>query len=161
MSPSHHLNRARRYLKFAGGNTAVGDYDRAAKALARSASHAATAVAVHWHLLTGSRRRLQSALNDQAHKGNISYSQAGVLRQTYALPDRIADAPSDDANAVPRLLKRTGTRVRRLLRCIVAAMADNPSPPTFAEILARIAAEPDPPGAQRIRIYDPPAPQPS
>ena len=144
MSPSHHLNRTRRYLKFAARDTAIGDHDRAARDLARAASHTATAVAVHWHHLTGTRRRLQFALDDQAHKGSITYSQAGVLRQVYALPEKIADAPSDDLNAVPRLLKLTRTRVRRLLRCIVAAMTAHPNPPTFEEILARIAAESQP-----------------
>ena len=161
MSPSHHLNQTRRFLKFAAGNTVVGDHDRAARALTRAASHAATAVVVHWHHPTGNRRRLQFGLDDLARKGGITYSQSGVLRQVYALPDRISDAPSDDANAVPRLLKRTRTCVRRLLRCIVAAMSGDPNPPTFAEILARLAAEPDPPGTRRISIYDPPAPQPS
>ena len=72
-------------------------------------------------MLTGTRRR-QSALNDLARRGGIIYSQAGILRQTYAFPDRLADAS-------------------RFLRDIVAVMAGNPNPPTFGEILVRHAAE--------------------
>ena len=142
MTPSHHIARTRRYLQFAAGDAAAGDHDRAARNLARAASHTATAVAVHWRHPTGSRRRLQFALDDQAQRGNITYSQAGVLRQAYALPDRLADAETG-ADAF-RILRRTRIRIRHLLHDIVAAMTGDPNPPTFEEILARIAAETQP-----------------
>ena len=47
MFPSHHINRTRLYLKYAASDTAIGDYDRAAEALARAVSRAATAVGNH------------------------------------------------------------------------------------------------------------------
>ena len=82
--------------------------------------------------MRGSRRRLQSALNELARSRYISYSLAGVLRESYALPDRIqaarAAAPSPDAPAVHRelirLLRRTRMRARRVLKAILKAMAD-------------------------------------
>ena len=104
MKPSHHISRTRLYLKYAASDTASGDYDRAAKALARATSHAATAVGVHWDYLCGlrgSRRRLQSALNEMARKRYVSYGLAGVLREAYALPNLIAAAATKPANANP------------------------------------------------------------
>ena len=109
MSPSHHINQTRLYLKYA----------------------AATAVGIHWDFLCGlrgNRRRLQSALNELARSRYVSYGLAGVLREAYALPDRIqvarAASPSPDAPAVHRelirLLRRTRMRARRVLK----AMAD-------------------------------------
>ncbi len=46
MNPSHHLDRSQHYLNFVPGNLAAGDCARAARAMARSASHAVT-VAAH------------------------------------------------------------------------------------------------------------------
>ena len=153
MSPSHHIDRTRRYLTLAVRNTVEGDLDRAARALARAVSHAATAVGVHWNLLVRSRhtrRRLQFALDEMAKRGSITRSLAGVMRQTYDLPNRMADAMAAAPDAetgrrsVIRLIRRTRTRARRLLRCIQAAMAADPNPPAWNEILARAAADPTP-----------------
>ena len=47
MHPTHHLERSQRYLHFVPDNVAAGDCLRAAASLARSASHAVTAAAVH------------------------------------------------------------------------------------------------------------------
>jgi len=46
VNPSHHLDRSQHYLNFVPGNLAAGDCARAARAMARSASHAVT-VAAH------------------------------------------------------------------------------------------------------------------
>ena len=104
MSPSHHISRTRRYLKYATGDTARGDYDRAARALARANSHAATAVCVHWHYLGAlrpTRRRHQSWLCDLARKGYVTYGLTAVLRDSYALPDRISDTLTKAGAANP------------------------------------------------------------
>ena len=175
MQASHHINRTRLYLKYAAADTAVGDYDRAAKALARATSHAATAVGVHWDFLCGlrgSRRRLQSALNELAYFRYISRSLAGVLRESYALPDRIqaarAASPTPDAPAVHRelirLLRRTRMRARRVLKAILKAMADHPNPPTWNDIMADIMADidDDPAPAPAVNLLGgPPAPPPA
>ena len=146
MTPSHHILQSRRQLKFATRDTVAGDYYDAARSLARAVSHAATAVGNHWDLLAGrraTRRRLQFALNEMANRGCFSYSLAGVLRETYALPDLITTATATAANEaaarreISRLLRRTRLRARRLLKAVVRAMSDEPSPPTFDEIIAR------------------------
>ena len=149
MTPSHHIARTRLYLNFAVRNTAEGDLDRAAKALARAVSHTATAAGNHWDMLVNARRtrrRLQIALNIMADRGQITRSLAGVMREAYALPKRMTEAmtAAPDAQSgrrnVIRLLRRTRTRARRLLRRLETAMAADPNPPTWNEILARIDA---------------------
>ena len=162
MRPSHHIHQSRRQLKFATRDITAGDYDAAASSLARATSHAATAVGNHWHLLDGmraTRRRLQYVLTDLAGKGYASYSLTGVLRESYALPDRIQAAltkpPAGHANAaklaagdansdaahreIIRILRRTRMRARRLLKAIIRAMADEPKPMTIDEAIARAA----------------------
>ena len=64
-------------------------------------------------------------------KGYITCFLAGVIRETYALPDRIIGAMTKpgDASAVPRRL-----------RGILTAVAAEPNPPAGAEVLAHIAA---------------------
>ena len=66
-----------------------------------------------------------------AQKGYITYSPGGVIRETYALPDRIIDAmiKPGDASAVPRRL-----------RGILTDVAAEPNPPAGAEVLAHMAA---------------------
>ena len=133
MSPSHHIKQSRRQLKFATRDTTAGAHPAAARSPARAASHAATAFGNHWHFLDGfrpSRRRLQHLLSDLAGKGYVSYSITGVLRAAYELPDRI--------------LRRTPMRVRRLLKGILKAMADEPNPITFEQALARAEADANP-----------------
>ena len=116
-SPSQRQTRL--YLKYAATDTAIG---------------------VHWDFLRGlrgSRRRLQSALNELARSRYVSYSLAGVLRESYALPDRIHAArtasPSPDAPAVHRelirILRRTRMRARRVLKAMADLdAADAPAP---------------------------------
>ena len=149
MTPSHHIQRTRRYLTCAVRNTAEGDLDRAGAALARAVSHTATAAGNHWDLLVKARRtrrRLQIALDIMADRGQITRSLAGVMREAYDLPNRMADAMAAAPDAetgrrnVIRLLRRTRTRARRLLRCLLAAMAADPNPPTWEEILAQADA---------------------
>ena len=149
MTPSHHIQRTRLYLTFAVRNTAEGDLDRAAKALARAVSHTATAAGNHWDMLVNARRtrrRLQIALNIMADRGQITRSLAGVMREAYALPKRMTEAmtAAPDAQSgrrnVIRLLRRTRTRARRLLRRLETAMAADPNPPTWEEILAQAEA---------------------
>ena len=154
MSPSHHIKQSRSQLKFATRDTVAGDHAAAARSLARATSHAATAIGSHWNLLVRgrpTRRRLQFALDEIAHRGIITHSLAGVMRQAYDLPNRMADAmaAAPDAESgrreVIRLLRRTRTRARRLLRRILTAMAADPNPPAFAEIRARAAPYPSRP----------------
>ena len=149
MSPSHHLKQSRRQLKFATRDTVAGDHHAAARSLARATSHAATAVCVHWHYLgtlRPTRRRLQSFLTGLAGHGYVSYSVTGVLRASYDLPDRISDvlttsaSPDAARREIDRILRRTRTRARRLLKGILKAMSREPNPPTLEESIARAEA---------------------
>ena len=150
MSSSHHLKQSRRQLKFATRDTVAGDHHAAARSLARATSHAATAVCVHWHYLgtlRPTRRRRQSWLTDLAGKGYVSYGLAGVLRESYALPDRISDTLTKAGNANAgadaahqKIRRRTRLRARLLLKAILRAMADDPNPMTLEEAVAQAKA---------------------
>ena len=166
MSPSHHIKQSRRQLKFATRDTVAGDHYAAARSLARATSHAATAMSVHWDYLgtlRPTRRRLQAILTDLANHGYASYSLTGVMRAAYDLPDRINDVltkagDTDTAHReIARILRRTRTRARRLLKAILRAMSNEPNPITLEEAIAQArAADPDPvPAPTRIR---PPSP---
>ena len=145
MSPSHHIKQSRRQLKFATRDTSAGDHYAAARSLARATSHAATAMSVHWDYLgtlRPTRRRLQSLLTDLANHGYASYSLTGVMRAAYDLPDRIKDVltKAGDADAahreIARILRRTRTRARRLLKAILRAMSNEPNPVTLEQAAA-------------------------
>ena len=153
MSPSHHIKQSRRQLKFATRDTVAGDHYAAARSLARATSHAATAMSVHWDYLGAlrpTRRRLQSLLTDLANHGYASYSLTGVMRAAYDLPDRIndvltnagnSDAAADAAHReIARILRRTRTRARRLLKAILRAMSNEPNPITLEEAIAQASA---------------------
>ncbi len=137
MNPAHHLNRSRHYLNFTPANIAAGDYARAARALCRSASHAVTAAAVHWHHRHDTRRRLHRVVKALVFDGHLRYTHERTLRQAYALPGLIADAAPAAAR---RLLRRARRRVSRLIAAVAAAMARQPHPPTLEQILAQIDA---------------------
>ena len=153
MSPSHHIKQSRRQLKFATRDTVAGDHYAAARSLARATSHAATAMSVHWDYLgtlRPTRRRLQSLLTDLANHGYASYSLTGVMRAAYDLPDRIKDVLTKAGNSgaaaeaahreIARILRRTRTRARRLLKAILEAMSNEPNPITLEEAIAQARA---------------------
>ena len=149
MSPSHHIKQSRRQLKYATRDTVAGDHYAAARSLARATSHAATAMSVHWDYLgtlRPTRRRLQSLLTDLANHGYASYSLTGVMRAAYDLPDRIKDVltkagDTDTAHReIARILRRTRTRARRLLKAILRAMSNEPNPLTLEEAIAQARA---------------------
>ena len=139
MNPEHHLNRSNLYLRFSRTNAAVGDYHRAAGALTRAASHAATAAAVHWHHRHYSRRRLNTALGGLLFDGLIRLTHLRTFREVYSLPAQVAAAPTP--NSARRILRTARRRVLRLLAAVSAAMSLRPNPPTLDDVLARIAAE--------------------
>ena len=153
MSPSHHIKQSRRQLKYATRDTVAGDHYAAARSLARATSHAATAMSVHWDYLgtlRPTRRRLQSLLTDLANHGYASYSLTGVMRAAYDLPDRINEVLTKAGDAdtahreIARILRRTRTRARRLLKAILRAMSNEPNPITLEEAIAQAQARPIP-----------------
>ena len=90
MHPAHHLDRGQHYLDFVPANLAAGDCARAAKALARAASHAVTAAAVHWHHGHHSRRRLTTVLVELVHDRRVAYAHLRTFRDVYRLRDDVA-----------------------------------------------------------------------
>ena len=142
MNPAHHLNRSQRYLNFVPRNVAAGDYDRAAKALARSASHAVTAAAVHWRNRHHSRRRLTTALTELVFERRIAHTHLRTFKEVYALLDEIPVAAAATAR---KLLCRLRRRVSRLSAAIATAVAAQPEVPTLDQLMAQsVPPEPVP-----------------
>lgn len=140
MNPAHHLNRSHLYLNFVPGNVAAGDYDRAAKALARSASHAVTAAAAHWRNGHRSRRRLNAVLSELVYDRRVAYTHVRTFRDVYRLLDELPDATAATAC---NLLRRLRRRVSRLKDAIASAIAGQPNVPTVEQLLTRNVT-PDP-----------------
>ena len=130
MDYAHHIDRSRHHLGWVPIDLAAGDYNRAAKALARAASHAVTAAAMHWKqpFRNLTRRRLNMVLFELRRMDQIdSGPHLRTLRQVYRLPADLADA--DSPAAARRLIRRSRMRVRRLREAIVAAVAGRGKPP--------------------------------
>ena len=125
MNPTHHLNRSRYYLNCVPGNTAVGDYDRAAKDLARSASHAVTAAAVHWRHRHHSRRRLNVVLGELVYNNRVAHGHYRTFQMVYRFAEQASDASPDAARKTLRNLRR---RVSRLVAAIATAISNDPNP---------------------------------
>ena len=141
MNPAHHLDRSRHYLDSAPANLAAGDCARAARALARSASHAVTAAAVHWHRGHHSRRRLTAALGGLVYDRRIAYAHLRTFRDVYRLPGQVLTATPELAL---RMVRRMRRRVSRLIGAIAAAIAAQPEVPTLEQLLADPASLPEP-----------------
>lgn len=123
-SVQHHQAQARRFLALARSDHNAGDYTRAANALARAASHGATAAAVHESRLQRlTRRKLTNWLFALAGAGRISNGQVRAFRNIYHLPARLAAANPGDAW---RLSRRARNRVAALIRSLEAAVAGRP-----------------------------------
>ena len=133
MNPAHHLNRSRCYLDFVPGNLAAGDWARAALALARAASHAVTAAAVHWHNRHYSRRRLTTVLGELVYDRRVAHAHLRTFRDVYRLLDDVADVTPDTARTMIRRMRR---RVSRMLAAVAAAIAGQPYVPTLEQLMA-------------------------
>ena len=141
MNSTHHLERSQHYLNFVPGNLAAGDFARAATALARSASHAATAAAVHRHNGHHSRRRLSTALAELVFELRISHTHWRAFRDVCRLPAQLRDATPQAAR---RLLRRFKRRVSRLHDAITVAIYLTPQAPSLEQFLADPSLLPDP-----------------
>ena len=137
MNAAHHLDRSRLYLGFVTRNVLAGEYDRAARAVHRAATHAATAAAIHWHHRHHSWRRLTTVLGQLVRDGLLEYRHLRAFREVLRLPDLLAQT-SGDAAGRRRLLRRFRRRVHRLRRAIIRAMHADPNPLSLKEILAQM-----------------------
>ena len=124
-SVHHHQTQARRFLSLARSDHNSGKYDRAANALARAASHAATAALFHCALLRRpTRRKLTNTLFILADAGQISNGGVRIFRNIYQLPDQLSTA---DPRQCQRLSRRARNRVAALIRSVEGAIAGRPT----------------------------------
>ena len=123
-SVHHHQNQARRFLSLARSDHNAGDHLRAADALTRAASHAATAAVVERNWINRcTRRRLTNYLFLMAMEGRISNGGVKTFRNIYHLPDRLAEADPLEAQ---RLSRQALNRVAALIRSLEGAIAERP-----------------------------------
>ena len=123
-SVHHHQAQARRFLSLARSDHNAGDYARAANALARAASHAATAAVVERNWFSRcTRRRLTNYLFVLAAEGRISNGGVKTFRNIYGLSRRLAAA---DPRETQRLCRQARNRVAMLVRSIEGAIAGRP-----------------------------------
>jgi hypothetical protein len=123
-SVQHHQTQARRFLSLARSDHKSGDYGRAANALARAASHAATAAVVDRNWVDRcTRRRLTNYLFVMAAAGKISNGGVRIFRNIYQLPHQLAAADPDQRQ---RLSRRARNRVAALIRAVEGAIAGQP-----------------------------------
>ena len=144
MNAAHHLDRSRLYLGYVTRNVRAGEYNRAARALHRAATHAVTAAAVHWHQRHHSWRRLTTVLGMLVRDGLLGYRHLRAFREVLRLPALMGEATGDVA-AMRRLLRRFRRRVDRLRRAIIRAMYADPNPMSLQEILAQLRPPPSNP----------------
>ena len=124
-SVHHHQTQARRFLSLARSDHNSGKYDRAANALARAASHAATSALFHCGLLRRpTRRKLTNTLFMLADAGQISNGGVRIFRSIYQLPDQLAAALPSQRQ---RLSRRARNRVAALIRSVEGAIAGRPT----------------------------------
>ena len=124
-SVHHHQTQARRFLSLARSDHNSGKYDRAANALARAASHAATSALFHCALLRRpTRRKLTNTLFMLADAGQISNGGVRIFRSIYRLPDQLSTA---DPRQCQRLSRRARNRVAALIRSVEGAIAGRPT----------------------------------
>lgn len=144
MNAAHHLDRSRLYLGFVARSVLAGEYSRAARAVHRTAAHAVTAAAVHWHQRPCTWRRLTTVLGMLVRDGLLGYRHLRTFREVHRLPDLLAQA-SGDVPTMRRLLHRFRRRVDRLRRAIIRAMYADPNPMSLEEILAQLRPTPSKP----------------
>ncbi len=115
----HHLNRAELYLRFALDDFLDEQYPRAANALHRSATHAASAILSREGRPTRTRRRLLNALAELVQEGHLKPGHLLTFRLAHDLPDHIATAsPAESLH----LVRTTRRRVKLFVRDVSIAV---------------------------------------
>ena len=123
-SVHHHQTEAKRFLSLARSDHNAGNYARAANALARAASHAATAANFHRGLFRRpTRRRLTSALFMLAGEGHLSNGSVRAFRRIYDLPEQLWSA---DPGQRQQLTRRARNRVADLIRAVMGLISSHP-----------------------------------
>ena len=110
--------------------------DRAADALRRSASHAATAAAVNAGLRHSSRHQLMTALYWVIRDGHLTNGHIQTFRQVHALTPEWLD--SVDPRRRRFALLRMYRRVRRLVNDVESVIDGHRNPPRVRDIVERL-----------------------
>ena len=105
-----HLDRAELYLRFALDDFLSQQYPRAANALRRSVTHAATALLAAERRPTRTRRRLLNALRELVHEERIQYGHLLTFRLAHDLPGPTRRLPEESS---------TGARLRLRVKLFV------------------------------------------
>lgn len=121
---SHHQAKAARFLQHAQDNIAHRERHRAAQAIARAASHAATALALHRQTRHNSHRQLQWAVQSYVFD-ELGHGHLKTFREACDLPRRISSQPATDAH---RVLLRLRRRTKSFLKAVNAIVAGQPLP---------------------------------
>ncbi len=138
---SHHQSRAQEFLHRADRLMPDNAPADAAVALRRAASHATTALAVHYGRRHNSTRRLEIALHAAVSNESLSRSHLKTFRQAHAMTQGLASPPAGQPNPnskpghpVPTVhpcqttLRRMRRRVASLIKHANALIAGRPKP---------------------------------
>lgn len=138
----HHQAKAVASLRRSQRAIADRDAAEAATALRRAASHAATALAVHYGCKHNSRLRLEFALHVALADQNLSRSHLKTFRQSCSLPAFIsagkAPSPGESLWASSKFtLRRMRRRVSAMLTAVAALLKGQPEPVRYHKLSLR------------------------
>ena len=145
-----HQHSSRRNLYRAHCNLASGKIGPASTHIRRSASHAATAAALHWDwgFRTYTMRRLANALRSVVCENDLPPGHLVTFAEVHSCtPQRLV---AGDRREALRILTRLHRRVRHLADDIDRTIAEHPNPPTLDQVVARIPVQPPPPPSPTI-----------
>ena len=137
----HHQAKAADFLRRADRAIADQDPTEAAAALRRAASHAATALAVHYGCKHNSRRRLEFPLHVAVADQCLSRSHLKTFRQTCSSFRRKA-GPTPDTEPASRggdgiTLRRLRRRVSAMLTAVASFLKGQPKPVHYHKLSLR------------------------
>ena len=138
-----HQRSSRLHLYRARINLSLGRTGPAALAIRRSASHAVTAAARHWHFNAYTKRRLTTALFCLVHDLGLPPGHLETFSQVYSFTPEFLD--SIDRRSALLALTRLHHRVHSLVDDLDRAIEANPRPPGLQHVVDQIQSQPAPP----------------
>ena len=145
---SHHQAEAARYLQHAQDNIDHREHRRAAQAIARAASHAATALAVHRQTWHKSPRQLGWAVESYVFD-ELGHGHLKTFREACRLPRRVSSQQATDADRI--LLLRLRRRADSFVKAVNAIVAGQPLPIHQTRRSIRKPDQPAPPHFASVR----------
>ena len=129
---AHHrnLHRAEFYLGRALECFTNEEYPRAADALRRSVTHAASSILIKEGRPCKTRRRLHNALADLVLGGRLPHAHLSTFRRVHDLPDLMATASPAESRHMVRVMR---LRAKRLVRDVSELVNNGESWEAFEE----------------------------